>query len=174
MPSSTSLVTKVLAAQEDLLYGEGTAAQQRAGGTITVNKVRGFYPVNNLSELSTLDSLRFPKACVVSGALVSFYQYNGVVYEQLVLLPKGEATATALTAASVVGKEVVVITSSTPHTIIDLQGGTQYQVVRLIATNTNTTVANNANISLKGGADLNLLANTGVTLCYTGTIWAEV
>lgn len=174
MASSTNLVTKVLAAQEDLLFGEGSAAQTRAGESVVVSKIRGFYPVNDLSELNALDHDKFPKACLVSGALISFYKYNGAVYEQLVILPKGETTVAALTSASVVGKEVVVVSSATPHTIIDLQGGTQYQVVRLIATNTNTTIAHNANISLRTGANLNLPANTGVTLCYTGTIWAEV
>lgn len=59
---SNRVITKSLAAQQDLLFGEGLQEQKRAGGNFVVDKIRTIYPVNSLDELNALDPEQFPKA----------------------------------------------------------------------------------------------------------------
>ncbi len=78
--ANSRTVTKTLAAQEDLLFGEGLTQQKRAGGDYVVNKVRAIYPVNSLDELNDLDPLKFPKARLYLDGSVTDYYYDGTSY----------------------------------------------------------------------------------------------
>lgn len=174
MPASTRVATKALAGQEDLLFGEGVANQTRAGQSLPISKIRGFYPVNDVAELADLDFLRFPKAVVVQSGQMQFYQHNGAEYEQVQLTPKGDVTESPVTSTSAVGIETLVIDSATPHTLSNLTNGFLYQRVYIVAVTGNTTVDNNSVIKLKGGVPLLLPSGTGITLIHTGSFWSEV
>jgi len=174
MTTSVRTVTKALAAEEDLLYGEGTAQQTRAGLAYTVSKIRGFRPVNDTTELAELDPLKFPKAILVESGTYKLYQYNGAEYEQLVPASKVETITANVGTISAIAKESVIFTVSSAHTLTAITNGVIGQELNILSTTTNTTVQNNAGIVLKGGADYLIPANTGLRLLYTGTVWAEV
>lgn len=76
-------VTKVLATQQDLLFGEGQVQQTRSGGVYVVDKIRGFYPCNSQAELDALDPEKFPKAALVTDTGVQFFKHNGTDYVAL-------------------------------------------------------------------------------------------
>lgn len=80
---SSRTINKNLAAQEDLLFGEGLQAQKRAGGNYTVNKIRAIYPVNSLEELESLDPDKFPKARLYTDDGVEDYVYTDGQYERV-------------------------------------------------------------------------------------------
>jgi len=174
MASSVRTVTKALAAEEDLLYGEGTAQQTRAGIAYTVSKIRGFRPVNSLTELDELDFNKFPKAVLVESGLLRFYQHNGSEYEELVLINKTLTIASVVTSVSAIANSTIIFNVSSAHSIVNFTNGSKGQELNIIAITANTTIDNNANIVLKGGSNLNLPTNTGIRLIYTGTVWAEV
>lgn len=73
-------VTKVLATQQDLLFGEGQIQQTRSGGVYLVDKIRGFYPCNSQEELAALDPEKFPKAVLVTETQMEFFRHNGTQY----------------------------------------------------------------------------------------------
>lgn len=174
MASSVRTITKVLAAEEDLLYGEGLANQNRAGIDYAVSKIRGFRPVNNQDELDTLDFAKFPKAVLVLNGLLRFYQYNGVAYEQLVPVAKTIDVTANVSTFSALLLETVIFTVATAQSISDITNGTKGQELTIISTTANTTIENSASIVLKGGANYLIPANTGIKLSFTGTVWAEV
>ena len=174
MASSVRTVTKALAAEEDLLFGEGIAQQTRAGLSYTVSKIRGFRPVNDATELAELDFDKFPKAVLVRNGAVQFFQHNGAEYEELVLLKKTEVITTNLSSFSAIAKNTVIFTVGTAQSISDITNGIIGQELNIISTTVNTTIENNANIVLKGGSNYLIPANTGLRLVYTGTVWAEV
>lgn len=91
MADTSRYITKALAAQEDMLFGEGTTQQTRGGRTYTVSKLRGFYPCNSLTELNELDPDRFPKACTVINSSVVNYAHDGTSYRAV-----GEATVATI------------------------------------------------------------------------------
>jgi len=174
MASSVRVITKALATEEDLLYGEGTANQNRAGMDYTVSKIRGFRPVNNQDELDELDVIKFPKAVLVLNGLLRFYQYNGTAYEQLVLVPKTEDITANVSSFSAIAKSTVIFSVATAQSISDITNGTKGQELTIISTTVNTTIENSASIVLKAGVNYLIPANTGIKLSYTGTVWAEV
>lgn len=174
MTSSVRTVTKALAAEEDLLYGEGIAQQTRAGVTQTVTKIRGFRPVNNVTELGELDHAKFPKAVLVENGTLQFYQFNGAIYEALVPLNKTEVTAAVVSSFSAIGKNTMIFSVAAAQSISDITNGVIGQVITIISTTANTTVENSGSIVLKSGANYLIPANTGIRLQYTGTVWAEV
>lgn len=174
MTSSVRTVTKALAAEEDLLYGEGTAQQTRAGVAYTVSKIRGFRPVNDATELAELDPVKFPKVVLVRNGTLQFFQYNGTEYEQLSPLTKVETVTSPVTSFSAIAKHTVIFSSGSAHTISDITNGIIGQELNIISTTVNTTIENSANIVLKGGSNYLISANTGLRLIYTGTVWAEV
>lgn len=174
MASSVRTVTKALAVEEDLLYGEGTAKQNRAGVDYTVSKIRGFRPVNSQDELDALDFAKFPKAVLVLNGLLRFYQYNGTAYEQIVPITKTENIAANVSSFSAVAKSTVIFSVTTAQSISDITNGTKGQELTIISTTANTTIENSASIVLKGGVNYLIPANTGLKLSFTGTVWAEV
>lgn len=174
MAASVRTVTKALAAEEDLLYGEGTAQQTRAGASYTVTKIRGFRPVNSTSELEELDSMKFPKAVLVDNGLLRFFQFNGTEYEELVPVHKTETVSSVVNSVSAIAKSLFIFSVASAHTIDSITNGTVGQEVTIVSTTANTTIQNNASIVLKGGSDYLIPANTGLKLVYTGTVWAEV
>jgi hypothetical protein len=174
MASSVRTVTKALAAEEDLLFGEGTAQQTRAGRSYTVSKVRGFRPVNNQSELDDLDFNKFPKAVLVENGNFKLYQHNGTFYEELVLVNKTLVVATPSTSISAIANNTIIFSVGSAHTVTNFDNGIKGQELNVISTTANTTIANNANIVLKGGSNYLIPTHTGLRLVYTGTVWAEV
>jgi hypothetical protein len=174
MASSVRTVTKALAAEEDLLYGEGTAQQTRAGVSYPVSKIRGFRPVNDATELAELDFAKFPKAVLVRNGAVQFFQHNGTAYEELVLLKKTEVITANISSFSAIAKSTVIFSVGSTQSITDITNGIVGQELNVISTTANTTIENTASIVLKGGANYLIPANTGLRLIYTGTVWAEV
>lgn len=77
---SNRVISKNLAAQEDLLFGEGLQSQKRAGGNYVVSKIRAIYPVNSLEELNSLDPDKFPKARLYTDNGVEDYIYTNGQY----------------------------------------------------------------------------------------------
>ena len=144
MASSVRTVTKALAAEEDLLYGEGTAQQTRAGAAYTVTKVRGFRPVNDMDELNALDYNKFPKAVLVTGGYFKFYQFNGTEYEQVIPITKTKTTTSPVTSISAVSVSTQIISSASAHTLDTITNGTIGQELNIIDTTGNTTIENNA------------------------------
>lgn len=174
MASSVRTVTKALAAEEDLLYGEGTAQQTRAGVAYTVSKIRGFRPVNNSTELDDLDFNKFPKVVLVESGAFKFYQHNGTEYEELVPISKTLTIVSPVVTASAIANRTIIFNVGSAHDVANFTNGIKGQELNIIATTANTTIENNANIVLKGGSNLNLPTNTGIRLIYTGVVWAEV
>lgn len=174
MAGSTRIVTKALAGAEDLLHGEGSVQQDRAGTTVTLSKLRGFYPVNSTAELNALDPEQYPKAALVVFGTLQFFQYNGTAYEPLVLLTKTNLITIANTTLSALAKNTVIFSVVTPRTIDTITDGILGQELNLICTVGNTTIASTLGVVLKGGINKTLQANTGIRLIYTGTGWAEV
>mgnify|MGYP006378670701 CR=1 FL=1 len=174
MPDSTRVATKVLGALQDLLVGEGKAQQSRAGATYTVDKIRLLYIANSLEELNALDPTMFPKALLVVNGSYSLRVFDGAMYQHVPQLPP-VASLTDETTIDVTALETVVVTPTAPTIITGLSNGVNGQCVRLIATTANTTVENNSSIHLRGGVDLTLPINTGVSLVFIATVgWAEV
>lgn len=174
MVATVRTVTKALAAEEDILFGEGTAQQTRAGKSYTVNKFRNARPVNSLSELNELDFNKFPKAILVENGTIKFYQYNGAIYEELVPISKTSVETSVVSNISAIGKQTIIFSVGSAQTITTISNGITGQELTLVSTTNNTTIENNANIVLKGGSDYAIPANTGLKLVYTGTVWAEV
>jgi hypothetical protein len=172
--TTTRTVTKALAVEEDILYGEGPAQQTRGGVSTPVTKVSGFRPVNTMAELLALDIEKFPKAVLVINGTAIFYQHNGTDYEQLIPLSKQETISVDNAAISVATKETIIFNVATPHLLTSLNDGIVGQRVTLISKTANTTVQNNTNMALKGAADYLIPINTGITLEFIGTIWSEV
>lgn len=170
----TRKITKVLAVEEDINYGEGNAKQLRSGTNYPVNLVRTLRPVNNVTELTELDPERFPKAAMVYDGQISFFQHNGEEYEQLVANSKTVVVEAPIAAISAIGKETVIISSSEVHSLSYLNNGTLGQFLNIVSTTSNTTISNSPTISLIGGVDKPLTPNTGVRLICTGSVWAEV
>ena len=81
--TTTRVVNKVLATQEDLLYGEDTAVQSRNGANVTVNKIRSIFPVNSVAERDALDITKFTKCRLynVDGTELVDYQYISGIWE---------------------------------------------------------------------------------------------
>ena len=173
MTTATRTVTKALAAEEDLLYGEGTASQTRGDNSYTVTKIRGFRPVNDIDELNALDFNKFPKAVMVQNGAFAFYQFNGAEYEQIVPLTKTQTVLSSNPVISVIGVETLLLQSAS-LTITTLNNGTKGQKLHIISEVDNQGIENNAGIVLKGGTNYTFPKNTGITLINTGTVWAEV
>jgi len=174
MASSTRTITKVLAAEEDLLWGEGEVTQLRGDESLTLNKIRGFRPVNTQEEFDALDETKYPKVVMVQNGIMTFYQYNGSAYEVLIFQRRLDTVVTADTAFSAISKHTVVYSATSAHTIANITNGFAGQEINLISTTSNTTIANNAIISLKLGGDLLIPANTGIRLVCLGSVWVEV
>lgn len=174
MSATVRTVTKALAAEEDILFGEGTAQQTRAGVAYTVNKFRNMRPVNSIDELNNLDFNKFPKAILVENGTIKFYQHNGAVYEELVPIVKVTTETAVVSSISAIGKRTIIFNVSSAHTIDTINNGVIGQELTLISSTSNTTIENNAGIVLKGGSNYVIPANTGLRLVYTGSVWAEV
>ena len=173
MVSSVRTVTKALAAEEDLLLGEGVAQQTRAGKSYTVTKVSGFRPVNSDEELLALNPIRFPKAALVKNNTVQFMKHNGAEYEALVLVTK-TLVVTSNTSTIAPSADTVIFNISTAHEVSDILSGLLGQKLTIVSTTINTTIKNSTSVVLKGGADYLIPVNTGLQLVYTGSVWAEV
>ena len=174
MPDSTRLVTKVLGAQQDLLIGEGKVQQVRAGVQYALDKLRLLYIANSVEELNALDPTMFPKALLIVNGVYTLQVFDGAVYQPVPQLST-LAFSTDETTIDVTASETVVITASAPHLITDLTNGVSGQRVQLVSTTVNTTIENNSSIHLRGGVDLTLPINTGVSLVFIATVgWAEV
>lgn len=178
MNATVRTITRALATEEDILYGEGTAQQSRGGAQRTVQKVRGFRPVNNQDELQALNPSRFPKAVLVENGVATFYTFDGTGYVPLTInAERGYRTvvvASPVTNVNALNLASIIFSVTTSHTLADIDNGEAGKVLHIASTTANTTIANNANISLKGGVDYLIPANTGITLLHTGSIWAEV
>lgn len=174
MAATVRTVTKALAAEEDILFGEGTAQQARAGVSYTVSKFRNARPVNSITELNELDFTKFPKAILVENGTIKFYQHNGVAYKQLVPISKTTVETANVSNISAIGNQTIIFTVAAAHIISSINNGVVGQELNLVSTTNNTTIQNNANIVLKGGSDYAIPANTGLRLVYTGSVWAEV
>jgi hypothetical protein len=174
MSATVRTVTKALAAEEDILFGEGTAQQTRAGVAYQVTKFRNMRPVNSIDELNNLDFNKFPKAMLVENGIVKFYQHNGAVYEELIPVTRVSTETAVVTNISAISKQTIIFNVASAHTIASINNGVIGQELNLISSTNNTTIANNANIVLKGGSDYLIPANTGLKLVYTGSVWAEV
>ena len=172
--TSTRTLTKVLAGEEDLLYGEGLANQTRGEQNVVVNKVRGFRPVNSIEELEELDINRFPKVVLVENGTIRFLEFDGAYYSDLSFAPLPYTVDTAISSVSVSARTTIVFSVDEPHTVSQLAGGNQGQEITLVSTqDAKTTIENNAVISLKGGTDYTIPLNTGLKLVYIGTVWME-
>ncbi len=77
---TTRVITKALATEQDLAYGEGVVEQTRAGTSYELDMIRGFRPCNSQEELFALDPAKFPKACLVQDGTVAFYSWDGTKY----------------------------------------------------------------------------------------------
>jgi hypothetical protein len=76
--TNTRVVSKNLAGEEDLLYGEGQVVQSRNGGNFNITQIRTIYPANSLAERDALDTDRFKKCAVYDGSgSVDFYEFDG-------------------------------------------------------------------------------------------------
>lgn len=82
---TTRVITKALATEQDLAYGEGVVEQTRAGVSYELDMIRGFRPCNSQEELLALDPGKFPKACITADGAVSFYAWDGTKYSVLSL-----------------------------------------------------------------------------------------
>jgi len=80
-------VKKSLIGQEDILYGESSVTQSRAGNNYTINEVRNIYPVNSLAERDALDTAKFTKCThyKADGTQPIDYEYIGGVWTQLTI-----------------------------------------------------------------------------------------
>lgn len=175
--STVRVVKKVLAVEEDLLYGEGVVEQERAGKLYEVNRIRGFRPVNSLSELNVLDPSRFPKVALVQNGVVTLKQYNGTTYEDLAIGntgAKASVTTEPIVSLGNLNMTTCIFSVPSPHTLTTIAPGSTGQELTLVSTTNNTTVANNSTISLKSGQGVTIPRNTGLKLIYTGSTWAEV
>jgi len=173
MATSVRTVTKALAAEEDLLLGEGVAQQTRAGKSYTVTKIGGFRPVNSDEELLALNPISFPKAALVKTSTVQFMKHNGAEYEALVLVPK-TLVVTSNTSTIAPSADTVIFNVSTIHEVSDILSGVLGQKLIIVSTTANTTIKNSTNVVLKGGVDYLIPVNTGLQLVYTGSVWGEV
>lgn len=173
MALATRKVTKVLATKEDIVFGEGTVQQDRAGTTYTLEKLRLIYPVNDESELADLDPEQFPKALLVKNGFVTVYQHNGDTYEELVQTVKTLVTTEELTVLSAISVDTVIFSGPVSN-LTTINNGSLGQCIKIVPTNGNLTIINNTNIVTKSGSDIVVPINTGVQLVYTGTVWAEV
>lgn len=73
----TKIVTKSLAAAQDLLRGVGKRQQNRANKMVTVNALHLFIPVASDAELAELDPVEAAGLGVVmSGSSMKYYQYG--------------------------------------------------------------------------------------------------
>lgn len=174
MASTVRTITKALAGEEDILYGEGLAQQTRGDTTVSINKVRGFKPVNTCEELEELDPVRFPKAIMVGRGLLQHLQWDGMNYSPLVGLPVLLDLTSAAATIDVLTQEVIRLTAPSAHVVVDLVNGFTGMKITIIAMNGNTTIANNTSLVLKSGADYLIPAGTGITFIDVGTHWAEV
>lgn len=172
--SSSRVVTKVLAAEEDLLFGEGLAQQTRAKNSYTVNKISIVKPVNNSQDLNDLDPLKYPKVFLVENGYYKFYQYNGAAYEELVPITKTHTISTPVTLISAISKKTIFFDVATPHSVSNISDGFEGQELNLISRTSNTTIANNSEIVLKTGSDYLIPVNTGLKLVFNGNSWSEV
>ncbi len=86
-------IKKNLAGEEDLLFGEGSVNQSRGGGNFTIHGIRGFWPVNNQTELDELDPVKHPKAVLLDGTTLKFYSYTAGSWVQV--KPEGTGTGGA-------------------------------------------------------------------------------
>lgn len=77
-------VKKSLIGQEDILYGEGSATQSRAGNNYTINKVRNIQPINSIAERDALDTEKFTKVRLYENNSVTDYQYKNNSWVALV------------------------------------------------------------------------------------------
>tara|TARA_R110002012_G_scaffold312664_1_gene523603 strand:- start:133 stop:483 length:351 start_codon:yes stop_codon:yes gene_type:complete len=82
---SSRVITKSLATQQDLLFGEGLQEQKRADGSFVLDKIRLVYPVNSVTELGGLDPEQFPKVRVYESNTVTDYMYKNDTYEPVLL-----------------------------------------------------------------------------------------
>lgn len=69
-------ITKALAVQEDIAFGEAPISQVRGGITYpSLTPFRLFYPVNSLVELNALDPTKYLKACLFINSEYTLYSY---------------------------------------------------------------------------------------------------
>lgn len=81
---NSRVISKSLAAQEDLLFGESLVSQKRAGGNYVVTGIRMSYPVNNTTELNSLDAAQFPKASLYANGRKVEYFWTGTQYLEVI------------------------------------------------------------------------------------------
>jgi len=81
------IVKKNLAGQEDILYGEDTVVQGRAGGNFVITKVRNIQPVNSIAELDALDVSKFVKARLYSNNGTPPIDYEYIVDKWVQITP---------------------------------------------------------------------------------------
>lgn len=119
-------IKKQLAGEEDLLIGETTENQQRAGGTYPITGLRYIRTCNSLAELQALDPDKFPKASLHDGTSVQFYEYDTLAMEyKLVETVQGTQriydTVTAMRIAQL--QEGLVVETAGYNTLGDLGNG---------------------------------------------------
>ncbi len=69
-------IEKNLICEQDIAYGEEDIAQTRNGGSYTGTQIRGLWPINEESELETLDPSRHPKAILIDGDILTIYTWD--------------------------------------------------------------------------------------------------
>jgi hypothetical protein len=111
-----------------------------------------------------------------TGALTSTYNSTGITTNGTVsaghVYRFGTYTAGATT-PSVLGVSCMVITNASPTTITNFTNAVSGQILTLIFTDSNTTVARN-NAYLSGGLNFTSTASDTLTLICSGTEWFEV
>jgi hypothetical protein len=74
--TTSRVIRKNLAGEEDIAYGEGSVTQARNGNNYEITKVRTIRPVNSIAELNALDPAEFLKAALFEAGVVTIYAYN--------------------------------------------------------------------------------------------------
>lgn len=74
---NTKVIVKQLAAEEDLLLGEGQITQTRNGQAVTVTKLTLFKIVSSDEELQAIDTSKFKHAMLIENGFGQSYYFNG-------------------------------------------------------------------------------------------------
>lgn len=74
---NTKVIVKQLAAEEDLLLGEGQITQTRNGQAVTVTKLTLFKIVSSDAELQAIDTSKFKHAMLIENGFGQSYYFNG-------------------------------------------------------------------------------------------------
>ena len=89
----TTIINKVLAAQEDFLIGLGTEQQNRQNQSVTVKKISLRWLFETVDEITALDVSKYTHVALVNNSAVTNYFYDQASTAPAdgvnVLLPEG-------------------------------------------------------------------------------------